>query len=311
MSLHRYGSIYACLLLVGFFAALLSHNRSQINTLDKLVAVRRSECAAIGRQIAEQQKAVAEQLERNAAISKWESTLPKNEQHWLSSQATQSNPKGATTPTVKESLTGSIASLPDLIENTPHQIYFQALLGIPSYSSAVALIEKHQVEADYEPLFEELNLNHQQEEALTGLLVDSIMIKEDVEGIAGGAALTDKSKARAKLMRSWRKKVTEALGAKGMADVRDYDETLRYRKMITSLEIRLSYTDSPLAASQSERLLNLLEGSLGTKTKSRYWSIPDATITNSRTFLSPTQIRVLGEIQEEQLALIKTRDEHT
>ena len=193
-----------------------------------------------------------------------------------------------------------------LIQSKAGKIYFAELLDRPDYARAVAAVERVEMEAAYAPLFHELGLSPGQRARFADLLVDREMAKQDILGLESDASTATRHRVDA--AREWRTRATQVLGPAALKQFFAYDGTRLLRAGVEQLELRTSYTETPLGADQAAAALGALVTALGGNVGSRFWTIPDDVIEKLRGTLAPGQIAVLGQIQQEQLARIESRD---
>jgi hypothetical protein len=195
------------------------------------------------------------------------------------------------------------------------QLYFPQLLGDPTYRNAVSALEKQQIEGRYGPLFAKLNLSPSSQGQLEDLLTEREMARDDAESvflIASNQAyptaidpeileaeIAAGSSNSAKAI-GW--EIFKRLGPHVAQTVLAFDGIAQFYNVTDEMETRLSDTSTPLQPAQSDQIIGMLTQALGAKVQTHYWAVPESVITKAPKVLSPPQISVLKQIQQEHAA---------
>jgi len=201
---------------------------------------------------------------------------------------------------------GSASAPPPIVEARAVEPFFRQLLGDPAYSAAVFTFVKQQTEARWGLLLATLNLDPSAEDKLVNLLTQRQMVYFDAAGIVGnsgpttGAAMDPTAKAISQ-------EIAATFGPQVAAQVQAANVTQRLTQGIDDVTTRLSYTSTPLQPAQSDELTGLLVQSFaGTRPQAR-WVFPDTVIEQAKSFLAPTQVNALQQLQEEQKAFVQNQ----
>ena len=207
-------------------------------------------------------------------------------------------------------------------------------LESPEMRSLMALDQKGRLDSRYAALFKALKLPPAQLDKLKQLLVDKQSAPMDVFAEARAQGLTGPENAaqiRA-LLQATNQEIDEnvraTLGDAAFEQYQQYERTLPQRNVVDQLANRLSYSDDPLSAQQTEQLVALLAASSPPNTAGgpttvntvRFAAVgstagaspmmiggPSTPITseavnNASSLLSAAQLEALRQIQAEQQA---------
>ncbi len=134
----------------------------------------------------------------------------------------------------------------------------------PEVQALMTLQQKAAVEARYAALFKSLNLTPDQAERLKTILADRATTMQDAAAIAREQGIDPRRDPEGyqRLMESTRVDINNSIkaviGETGFAQFESFETTLPQRNVVSQLQQRLSYTDTPLTAAQSEQLVQIL-----------------------------------------------------
>jgi len=195
--------------------------------------------------------------------------------------------------------------------------YLPQLLDDPVYRDAVAALQKQQVEGKYGRLFAALNLGQADQDQLESLLAQKEMAWADAKALvlngSNQPASSPEVQAAAKAaaadtMRAIDGEIRQEFGSDVANDISSYDGVAQFYQTMDTLGNTLSGTDTPLLSDQADQLVKLLADALGSKVFTSYWSIPDSVIEQAKSFLSPSQIAALVQLQQYQVQRINARN---
>lgn len=192
----------------------------------------------------------------------------------------------------------------------------------PEVRQLVAVRQKGALDNRYARLFKSLNLTPAQLENFKRLLLEKQASAADVFSVARAEGLNARTnpdalrtlvaEAQAEVDAS----IQTAIGSAAFAEYKQYEATLPYRGVVSQLEQRTSYGDSPLTEAQSQQMLqifaetsaaaaaanpsqrrySLTGGSIGSNT------ITNETLTKAQSVLNASQLAALQQLQQEQQA---------
>lgn len=140
-------------------------------------------------------------------------------------------------------------------------------LARPEIQALVTATEKSVFDAQYAALFHNLRLTPEQADRLKSLLVERRLALEDVLAASreqGFSPRTDPEGFRklvADAQGSVNDQIRAMLGDTGFQQFSTYEQTLPQRNVVTSLQQRLTYSDTPLTNTQAEQLVQILAAS--------------------------------------------------
>jgi hypothetical protein len=138
------------------------------------------------------------------------------------------------------------------------------LIAKPEFQALMSVQQKARVDALYAPLFKNLNLTPEQTEKLKTILADRQTTLQDVASAAREQGIDPRRDPEGfkKLMESTQADINASiksvLGVSGYSQFENYEKTLPQRNVVSQLQQRLSYTDTPLTSSQAEQLVQIL-----------------------------------------------------
>jgi len=138
------------------------------------------------------------------------------------------------------------------------------LMNKPEVQAMLSLQQKAAVEARYGALFRTLNLTPEQTDKLKGLLADRSNTRMDVMSAAQEQGIDARSNPEAvrKLFADAQNELNNSIkavvGENGFAQLQNYEQTLPQRGLVNDLQQRLSFSDTPLSASQADLLVQIL-----------------------------------------------------
>lgn len=138
------------------------------------------------------------------------------------------------------------------------------LMNKPEVQAMLSLQQKAAVEARYGALFRTLNLTPEQTDKLKGLLADRSNTRMDVMTVAQEQGIDARSNPEAvrKLFANAQDELNNSIkavvGENGFTQLQSYEQTLPQRGLVNDLQQRLSFSDTPLSASQADALVQIL-----------------------------------------------------
>lgn len=138
------------------------------------------------------------------------------------------------------------------------------LMSKPEVQAMLSLQQKAAVEARYGALFRTLNLTPEQTDKLKGLLADRSNTRMDVMSAAQEQGIDSRSNPEEvrKLFTAAQNELNNSIkavvGENGFAQLQNYEQTLPQRGLVNDLQQRLSFSDTPLSASQADSLVQIL-----------------------------------------------------
>jgi hypothetical protein len=138
------------------------------------------------------------------------------------------------------------------------------LMNKPEVQALVGLQQKAAIDARYAALFNSLNLAPEQADKLKMLLAERSTTMQDVMAAAREQGINPRDnpdgfrKLIADAQNQINGSIKETIGDGGFAQLTNYEQTLPQRNLVTELQQRLSYTNTPLTAAQGEQLVNIL-----------------------------------------------------
>lgn len=144
------------------------------------------------------------------------------------------------------------------------QLAYREAMSRPEVQAALSLQRQLGVEERYSALFRNLNLSPDQAEKLKALLAERQSTVQDIMTVAreqGVHPRTDPEGFR-KLMSDAEAQIDSSIraviGEAGLAQLQTYEQTLPQRALVSDLQQRLSYSDTPLTSAQAEQLIQIL-----------------------------------------------------
>lgn len=204
-----------------------------------------------------------------------------------------------------------------------------SIINNPDVQKLMVLQQRAGLDARYSGLFRRLKLGAADLEKFKNLLVEKLNPGVDAasvarqQGVTGGNNREALQQAIANAEAGVDKRIRTILGDAGFALYQNYEHSAPERGLVTQLQLRLSYSSSPLTDDQTDQLVALLSTSAtratqgsGTPTgvslsiaTSSFGpgplgsiSITDSVIADSRRILAGDQVAALVQLQEEQQA---------
>ncbi|MSU64572.1 MAG: hypothetical protein EXS38_00365 [Opitutus sp.] len=140
----------------------------------------------------------------------------------------------------------------------------RVLLAKPEVQALLSVQQKAAIDARYAGLFQSLNLPPEQTDKLKTLLAERDTTMQDVRNAARDQGVDPRSDPEGfrKLMRDAQNEINSGIksviGNAGLAQLQNYDQTMPQRNVVNQLQQRLSYTNTPLTAAQSDQLVQIL-----------------------------------------------------
>ena len=190
----------------------------------------------------------------------------------------------------------------------PNADAFRALMQSPKAMQLMASQQRGNIETRYAPLFKSLNLPPDQLAKFKDLLIDKQNAARDVITVARQEGITDRTEIQQLIQQAQADvdtSIASLIGTDKLAQYQNFDQTAPQRSVVSEVGQRLSYTD-PLSPAQSEQLVSLLaqyaparDDGNSSRPPSRI-SITGQVIDAAQTFLTPTQLDALRQMQAEQ-----------
>jgi hypothetical protein len=200
---------------------------------------------------------------------------------------------------------------------------FAALIAPPEFAQAMNLHQRAALDGRYADLFKKLQLSPADLEKLKTLLVERQAARVDVLNSARAQGLDPRtnrdeinkltSQAQAEIDAS----IKGTLGEAVYNQYQNYETSLPQRSLVSQLDLRLSYSGTPLNSTQTEFLVKALAastansapadslGGFGPRTSA---VLSDAVIQQSQSVLTPDQVAALKQLQAEQKAQQQVRE---
>lgn len=138
------------------------------------------------------------------------------------------------------------------------------LMSKPEVQALLSQQQKAAVEARYAALFRNLNLPPEQTAKLTALLAERGTTVQDVMSAARDQGIDPRENPAAfrKLVADAQNQINDSIkaviGDQGFAQLTNYEQTMPQRALVNDLQQRLSYSSTPLTATQAEQLVQIL-----------------------------------------------------
>ena len=194
----------------------------------------------------------------------------------------------------------------------------------PEIQAMMNASQRGNIITQYAALFRNLNLTSDQSNKLASLLLDRQNALRDVFGAAREQGLDPRADREAiqKLVQDTQNSIDDGIksliGDNGFAQLSQYEQTVPQRTMVSMLQQRLTFTDSPLTSAQAEQLVQILAANseLQPSTPGRASdlrrivrgmpgagdNISPAAISQAASFLNQTQLSALQQMQQQQEA---------
>ncbi|MEI6107291.1 MAG: hypothetical protein WCR49_09785 [Opitutae bacterium] len=204
---------------------------------------------------------------------------------------------------------------------------FNQLMENPEAQRLLAIQQKSALDSRYSSLFQSLHLSPEQLDKFKSLLVEKQNAVIDVLAAARAQGMTgpENRTTLTQMIQSSQAEVDntirETLGEAVFAQYQGYEQTIPQRNTVGLLNARLSYSDQPLTAQQTDQLVQILASTtpapatraganpisgLGNRPGGAFnlTSVPitDAAVAQSQSVLSPTQVQAMQQLQQEQQA---------
>jgi hypothetical protein len=224
----------------------------------------------------------------------------------------------AATVPVMEPTGTTEAAMPNATRGRGNRPDFAALMANPEFAQAMSVQQRAALDGRYADLFKKLQLAPADLEKLKTLLVERQTTRMDVMTSARAQGLDPRTnrdelnKLTAAAQAEVDANIKTALGETVYNQYQNYETTQPQRSLVGQLDQRLSYTDTPLNATQAEFLVTALANSTagtGSGGGGRI-SLPiaDAVIQQSQSILTPGQLAALKQLQAEQMAQQKMHE---
>ena len=207
--------------------------------------------------------------------------------------------------------------------NNNNRANFAALMANPEFAKAISLQQNAALDNRYAALFKQLNLSPAELEKFKSLLVERQNSRMDVMNAARENGLNPRenreeiNKLVAEAQAEVDANIKAALGESRFNQYQTFDATQSQRNLVSQLDQRLSYSSTPLNATQSQFLVTALassnapaadQGGPGNWGGGNRTTITDEVIQQAQSVLSPDQVSALKQLQAEQQAQKTVRD---
>jgi hypothetical protein len=200
---------------------------------------------------------------------------------------------------------------------------FAALMATPEFVQAMNLQHRAALDGRYADLFKKLQLSPDALEKLKTLLVERQATRVDVMNSARAQGLDPRTnrdeinKLTAQAQAEIDASIKGTLGEAVYNQYQNYETSLPQRGLVSQLDLRLSYSGTPLNSTQTEFLVKALAASpansapadsLGGFGPRPSAVLSDAVIQQAKSVLTPDQVAALKQLQAEQKAQQQVRD---
>lgn len=144
------------------------------------------------------------------------------------------------------------------------QLAYREAMARPEVQAALSLQRQLGVEARYSALFRNLNLSPDQAGKLKALLAERQSTVQDIMTVAREQGVHPRTDPEGfqKLVSDAEEQINDSIraviGDPGLAQLQTYEQTLPQRALVSDLQQRLSYSDTPLSSAQAEQLIQIL-----------------------------------------------------
>jgi hypothetical protein len=167
------------------------------------------------------------------------------------------------------------------------------LMTKPEVQAMINLQQQVGIDARYAALFKNLNLQPEQVDRLKTLLAERTTTLMDVAGAAFEQGINPRQNPDAfqKLVgdaqNAINTSIKEVIGDAGFAQLTNYEQTMPQRNVVEQLDRRLSYSNTPLTAAQSEQLVQILAANAPPQPAGAYAQTSAATAVADFHFVGP------------------------
>ncbi|HEY5552741.1 MAG TPA: hypothetical protein VIK52_12690 [Opitutaceae bacterium] len=195
---------------------------------------------------------------------------------------------------------------------------FAEMLADPELALMMKGQQRAELDGRYSALFRRLGLSGPETEALKDLLAEKQLSRMEANAVARAEGLTgnDRQAIRELVNESddeVEARIVNLLGTDRYAALQKFENTSQQRVRVGQLELRLSYSQSPLQSYQSDAMVDILASSTEPRPYGRTGTPEDATAylreleaydteiyTRARSVLSPAQLKALRQVQQER-----------
>ena len=205
---------------------------------------------------------------------------------------------------------------------------FMAMMDNPEIQHLMSITQRAQLDGRYSALFKSLNLSPADLEKFKNLLVEKQTSLMDVMAAARSQGLTGREN-RDEIRKLVQDSQTEidssiraSIGETAFTQYKNYEQTLPQRNLVSQLDQRLSYSNTPLTGAQSEQMVQILAQNAPATKRPVEAGLPvavaigggrtvfpgggnqvtDQAVTQSQSVLSAPQVEALRQLQAEQQA---------
>jgi hypothetical protein len=194
---------------------------------------------------------------------------------------------------------------------------FLALMDDPKFAKLMATEQRGQLDSRYAALFKNLKLSPEDLDKFKSLLVEKQNSMRDVMSAARAQGLNPQTDRTAfqQLVSQTNSEVDASiqatLGAAGFQQYQQYEQTLPERNLVSQLDQRLSYSNTPLNPDQQDQLMQVLAQAAPPSSNDNparggpngpRFNVTDQAISQASSVLTPDQVAALQQIQQEQQA---------
>jgi hypothetical protein len=196
---------------------------------------------------------------------------------------------------------------------------FASLMATPEFAQAMNIQQRAGLDSRYADLFKKLQLAPADLEKLKTLLVERQTTRVDVmtsaraQGLDPRANRDEINTLTAQAQAEVDASIKGTLGEAVYNQFQNHETSLPQRGLVSQLDLRLSYSGTPLNTTQSEFLVKALTASAAADSLGGFSNRPnailsDTVIQQAQSVLTPDQVTALKQLQAEQKAQQQVRD---
>lgn len=194
-----------------------------------------------------------------------------------------------------------------------------SLMATPEFAQAMNIYQRAGLDSRYADLFKKLQLAPADLEKLKTLLVERQSTRVDVmtsaraQGLDPRANRDEINTLTAQAQAEVDASIKGTLGETVYNQFQNYETSLPQRGLVSQLDLRLSYSGTPLNTTQTEFLVKALTASAAADQLGGFSNRPsailsDTVIQQAQSVLTPDQVTALTQLQAEQKAQQQVRD---
>lgn len=269
-----------------------------------------------------QQQAQIDQLKARQASAAAERQAPGIETRPVVETESQAAPEVVTVPAAPASGPIVQSSNAQVTQQRPgsggRANRFAEMLADPEVALMLKDQQKAELDGRYAALFKKLGLSGPETEALKDLLAEKQLARMEARAVARAEGLpgTDREAMRELVSESddeVEARIIDLLGEGRYATLQKYEGTSQQRARVAQLDLRLSYSQSPLQPFQSEAMVDIFSSAQEPRPNGR-WETPEevaaylselqaydtAISTRAQSVLNPAQIEALRQMQKQR-----------